>query len=292
MTWDLGVLFGKGDRLPDRSAPALQILADCGLTKPDDELVGVIRIALMHRSYLYENQDLLPGIKPKHLDALALVGSIFRRRTAAINTYQRYETATNGLLSRDVNHIDTVLPSWTAKADWFRSSTLLGKGYTTSELPRKALASLFDQLVGLLCLADESAIAEALLADLFTQARSGSEIVDPKTTLQEILSGRSLQYEYSRTGPDHAASHHAVVTDQAGRSGTGDGGNKTAASQAAALDFIQTHCLDLLPTNPLPSGAPRIPYPITTPVAHANEVARLQEIFNLPPLPADYSPKP
>jgi hypothetical protein len=44
---DLGVLWGKGDRLPDRIAPALQTLAQHGLSKPSEDLIKGKHSALM-----------------------------------------------------------------------------------------------------------------------------------------------------------------------------------------------------------------------------------------------------
>lgn len=278
---DLGVLWGQGDRLPDRIAPALEALARHGLSTPTENLINAIRVALMHRSFLYENQELLPKVTTTHLDALSALGSMFLLRTAAINAYERYGEVSNGLLNREANHIGMLIPGWVADTRWLRSTALLSKGLASDDLPRKAVTSLFHQLLAVLCLAGQHTVAEGLVADLYPQLPDDPNILDPKTSLQEMLSGKTLRYEYSRTGPDHAATFHAVVTDQSGRSGTGTGGNKTAAGQAAALAFIQAHCLDQLPAAPTPTS-PRTPHPLTSPAGHAAEVARLQEFFALP----------
>jgi dsRNA-specific ribonuclease len=276
----LDALWEKGRNLPDAVTPALDELKRHGITHPNAELTNRIRLALTHRSFLYENQDLLPGITPAHLDALTTLGSTFMRRTLAISAYQRFGDISSGLLSREVNHIGTLVPVWAVKAHWLHAAALLGKGLTVGELPKKVTTSLFHQLLGVLCLSGEATAAEGLVAELHQEPTSPG-IADPKTTLQEMMTGKSLRYEYSRTGPDHSATFSAVVTDEAGRHGAGSGNSKTAAGQAAAWAFIETYCLHLLPTAPTPTGS-HSPNPITSVAAHEKIVFRLQELFSLP----------
>lgn len=277
----LGVLWGKGGLLPDRAAPALQALARHGLTSPGEDLIDAIRMGLTHRSFRYENQTLLPGVAQTHLDALATLGSVFLHRTAAIDNYERYGDLASGVLYRETNHIGTLVPRWAEDAHWLRSAALLGNGLSSGDLPKKAVTGLFYQILGVLCLTDESAAAAGLVSELYPYAAARSDIFDPKTALQEIVSGKDLSYAYSRTGPDHGATYHAEVTDGSGRYGTGSGCNKTAAAQAAAWDFIQVHCLDLVPATLTPAP-PRTPSPIAEPTAHMEEVTRLQKLFALP----------
>ncbi len=276
----LGVLWGKGGLLPDSIAPALQALAQHGLTSPGENLINAIRMGLTHRSFRYENEALLPGVAQTHLDALATLGSAFLHRTAAISTYERYGDLASGVLYRETNHIGTLIPRWAEDAHWLRAAALVGNGLNPGDLPKKAVISLFGQILGVLCLAGESALAEGLVTELYPYAAARPDIFDPKTALQEIVSGKNLSYAYSRTGPEHGATYHAQVTDGSGRRGTGSGGSKGAAGQAAAWDFIQAHCPGLLPAAPTPA-TPRTPSPITEPVAHAEEITRLRELFGL-----------
>lgn len=278
---DLGVLWGKGGLLPDRVGPALQALARHGLTNPGEDLFNAIRMSLTHRSFRYENQALLPGVAQAHLDALATLGSAFLHRTAAIDTYERYGDLDSGVLYRETNHIGTLIPRWAEDGHWLRSSALLGNGLSTGDLPKKAVIGLFHQILGVLCLAGEPAAAAGLVTELYPYTTARSDIFDPKTALQEMVSGKDLTYAYSRTGPDHEATYHAEVTDGSGRRGAGSGIGKGAAAQAAAWDFIQAHCLDQLPAALTPAP-PRTPVPITVPAAHAEEVTRLRELFALP----------
>jgi dsRNA-specific ribonuclease len=277
----LGVLWGVGGLLPDRVAPALQALARHGLTSPGEDLTNAIRMGLTHRSFRYENQALLPGVAQAHLDALATLGSAFLHRTAAIDTYERYGDLASGVLYRETNHIGTLVPRWSEDAPWLRSAALLGNGLSTGDLPKKAVIALCHQLLGVLCLAGESAAAAGLVTELYPYTATRPDIFDSKTALQEMLSGKDLTYTYSRTGPDHGATYYAEVTDGSGRRGTGSGVGKGAAGHAAAWDFIQAHYLDMLPAALTPTP-PRTPAPITAPVAHVEEVTRLQELFALP----------
>src|SRR4051794_14948505 len=133
---NLGVLWGKGDQLPDRVTPLLEVLAGHGLSTPSDDLIGVIRIALMHRSFIHENKDLLPEVTSEHLEALGTFGSIFLLRTAATNAYERYGELSNGLLSREANHIGTLIPTWAGETPWLRSGALLSKSIAPSDMPK------------------------------------------------------------------------------------------------------------------------------------------------------------
>jgi ribonuclease III len=277
----LGVLWGAGGLLPDRIAPALQALARHGLTSPGEDLINAIRMGLTHRSFRYENQALLPGVAQAHLDALATLGSAFLHRAAAIDVYERYGDHASGVLYRETNHIGTLVPRWAEDTHWLRSAALLGNGLTPGDLPKKAVTALFHQLLGVLCLADGSAAAAGLVTELYPHTTARPDIFDPKTALQEMVSGKDLTYTYSHTGPDHEATYHAEVTDGSGRRGAGSAVGKGAAAQAAAWDFIQAHCLDVLPAALTPAP-PRTPAPVTAPVAHAEEVIRLQELFALP----------
>lgn len=283
MMTELGVLRGMSGRVSDRVAPVINMLTGFGLTSSDDDLVGAIHLALMHRSYLFENQNRFPGITPKHLDVLSLLGTAFQRRSTVVDSYQRQGDSTAKLLNRELNHVGSNFPAWAAEAGWLRRSALLGKGYvSTEQLPKKVITSLAEQLLGVLCLAGENDIAEGLLTDLRARASSDTALSDPRTTLQEFLPDGSTRFEFSRSGPDHAPVFHAVVTDAAGRRGIGEDSNKKAAGQAAALDFIRTHCPDL-PSVAEPSiSERRIPNPIVTPPVHAEQVAKLQEMFDLP----------
>jgi dsRNA-specific ribonuclease len=277
----LGVLWGKGGLLPGCAAPAFEALARHGLTSPGEDLTNALRLSLTHRSFRYEHQALLPGVAQAHLDALATLGSAFLHRTAAIDTYERYGDHDSGVLYRETNHIGTLIPRWAEDARWLRSAALVGHGLDPGDLPKKAVTGLFHQFLGVLCLAGESAAAAGLVTELYPYAAARLDIFDPKTALQEIMSGKDLSYTYSRTGPDHGAMYHAEVTDGRGRRGTGSGGNKGAAGQAAAWDFIQAHCPGQLPAALTPAS-PRTPTPITERAAHREEVTRLRELFGLP----------
>ncbi|MCA1651075.1 MAG: hypothetical protein LC753_12610 [Acidobacteria bacterium] len=277
----LDALWEKGRNLPDVVAPALDFLKQLGLSPRDEELGNRIRLALMHRSFLYENQDLLPGVTPAHLDALTTLGSTFMRRTLAISAYRRFGDISSGLLSREVNHIGTLVPVWAANAQWLRSAALISKGLARNNLPKKVPISLFHQLIGVLCLSGEATAAEGLVDELHHHVPASPGVADPKTTLQELLPGKAIRYEYSREGEDHAATYHAVVIDEAGRRSVGSGGSKTAASQAAAWAFIEANYLDLVPAGPNPRQ-PRSPQPVTSHNAHEKVVLQLQELFSLP----------
>lgn len=283
MPADLGVLAASGEALPDKAAQALAALAECGLGSRDPALVGLIRVSLMHKSFLYENQAWLPGLSQKHLLILGKVGSAFQQRATAIDAYNRYGAAQHRSLSSETARVGPLSQKWSSELGWLRASVLLGNGYPEGHpLSPKMTIGLFQQLLGALCLADEVGAANGLLAGLLSRAHEDTHISDPKTLLQEILPF-PVSYEVARMGPDHDSTFHAVVSEPTGRSGTGSGKNKKDACQAAALDLIQKHFADLVPaTKPGASERPE-PEPASEAEGHTQQIARLQEMFRLQP---------
>ncbi len=67
------------------------------------------------------------------------------------------------------------------------------------------------------------------------------DVADPRSRLQESLAqtGRTLDFAFERSGPDHAAVFTAVALVEGRVVGEGSGGSKKAAAIAAASDALE-----------------------------------------------------
>ncbi|OKI41579.1 hypothetical protein A6A29_37155 [Streptomyces sp. TSRI0281] len=136
----------------------------------------------------------------------------------------------------------------------------------------------------MLCLEGEEEVARRLLEEhLATQQREiASSINDPKTALYEVVGHAALTWEYVRGGPEHAPAFRAVVTDTRRRTGKGSGSSKKAASQLAALDFLQRHVPQVLAARDTAVSPPPRAQEIPASRAHVGTVRHLEALFSLP----------
>ncbi|GAA3848985.1 ATP-binding protein [Streptomyces sedi] len=203
------------------------------------------------------------------------------RKQAAVEIFRRGGAQTAGSLSKEVSRVPSGVQSWATQQEWISQSCSVGRSLEGGPLPERLVADLCYQVIGVLCLAGEAAVAAALVSRVIAVEDESMGIGDPKTELQERLKNGSVSYEYQREGPDHGATFRAVATDDRGRCGVGVGPNKKRASQEAALDFLQRHVPEAFSTRKVTvarAAAAEIP----TNQAHTRMVRRLQKLFSLP----------
>lgn len=87
------------------------------------------------------------------------------------------------------------------------------------------------------------AVVVHLLGRLIDERLDGGDVLDPRSRLQEKLAqfGRTVQFEYQRSGPDHAVVYAAtaIVDDEV--IGTGSGASKKSAAIDAAGNALAHH---------------------------------------------------
>jgi ribonuclease-3 len=123
----------------------------------------------------------------------------------------------------------------------------LGKGEEATGGREKPsiLADVVEALLGALYLeAGYEVAARATidqLGDEIDRRAHAPGVGDFKTRLQEVLAkrGRRPEYEIREEGPDHDKVFHAVVGVDGRVCGTGSGGSKKAAEQAAAREALR-----------------------------------------------------
>ncbi|WP_204019110.1 ATP-binding protein [Sphaerimonospora thailandensis] len=268
---------------------ALEMLAHMGLSNPSQELRNGVAVSLVHSSYLYENRERLPGVTQGLLNALNRLGGEFIHRLATIETYRGQAAPTSASISRGVAQIISTLPSWAAKEGWLRNSAALGRGAEMEGLSGRSAAQLCRQLIGVLALAGEGAVAARMVTKFISivSTKQLDNVDDPKTVLQEHLPGGLPEIQYFRDGPDHDTAFQAVIKDSRGRRGIGTGKSKKLASQQAALDFLQKYYPAAIVSRNRTAtqdreSAVRRPLEIQHPRRHALLVERVQKLFELP----------
>ncbi|MFD8751923.1 ATP-binding protein [Kitasatospora sp. NPDC059577] len=279
----LGVLeYAVADGQHDVS-PALAVLEELGLGDPAPVFRRAVGAALTHPSYLYEHPTHLPGVTKGLLDTLNALGSAYLGRLASIRAYQRRPSSTAGQMAKQVGQIFPQLPRWAVDQAWLVSSCRTGASFKGRPLPPNTVATMFRQLLGMLCLAGAEGVAEGLLEGLVSDTGNPQSIAEPRMELEVRLGGRdSISYEYHREGPDHAAVFTAVVTDCRGRQGTGEASSKKAATRNAALDFLTRHLPEVLQVRS-DGPAPQVVLgEIPGTEAHRTAVRTVQDLFSLP----------
>jgi dsRNA-specific ribonuclease len=263
---------------------ALAELERFGLADPEPALREAVGVALVHKSYLYENQDLLPGLTRGLLDAFSDLGLAFTRRLAAADAYQRLSSAKVGSLSHHVAQLALRLPSWANEQAWLIECAALGGSLTREAPPSSVPGNLCRQLIGVLCHGGADRVAAALLGGLLSDVRQRliDSVGDPKTLLQEVLSPHTVSFAYEREGPDHDQEFRAVAADGLGRRGAGEGKSKKAASQSASLDFLKRHFPQALKAPNVAATPKPCPIALPQPRKHYDTVQWLRGLFALP----------
>ena len=216
---------------------------------------ALIQTALTHRSVLHEFTAANPGLPvPDSNERLEFLGDAFLGLIVAEELYHREPEAQEGeLTSWRVSFVRAErLVSW-AREIGLGDFLYLGTGEKITAGARdRMLAGAFEALIGAIAL-DGGVEAARDFVFRFVQ-RDLAEVVNrkeqpnPKGSLQELLQQHfqfGPTYEITGAeGPDHALMFTAEARFRDQVLGTGQGGSKRDAEQAAAADALERIRLD------------------------------------------------
>lgn len=198
----------------------------------------LLELALMHRSYAYENGGLPTN------ERLEFLGDAVLGIVVTETLYRRYPDWTEGQLAK----LRAAVVNAGALADVARTLGLgdyvyLGRGEETTGGRDKSsiLADTTEALFGAVFLTSDIDAASDVIHRLFDPLiESAAELgagLDWKTSLQEVAAAAGLglpEYQVTNVGPDHAKEFFAEALLDGEVLGTGSGRSKKVAEQEAA----------------------------------------------------------
>ncbi len=208
---------------------------------------NLLRLALVHGSYLNENPDDFPESN----DRLEFLGDALIDLVVADRLYRDYPDAPEGGLTAMRSSLvrgDTLAD--VARSLHLGSYLLMGAGEDAGggrERPSN-LAAAFEAVVGALLLDRGYGAARAFvlraLSERLEALKRDTVVSNPKSVLQELVQGRHLDAPTYRivdeTGQDHARGFTAEVVVDGRVMGRGAGHRKAAAEQEAAREALRT----------------------------------------------------
>jgi ribonuclease III len=224
------------DDRPERFATTLGIAFDN---------IDLLRTALTHRSALHDWSTAAPGLAaPQSNERLEFLGDAYLGVIVAEYLYNHDVEAPEGVLtSRRVALVRAErLVSWAREIN-LGDYLFLGQGERVTEGVRdRMLAGAFEALIAAITL-DQGLDAARTFLNRFLDRDArilpvDEELANPKGRLQEIIQDRYRIGPVYRTikieGPDHSRTFTAEVLLHGHSLGTGQGGSKRDAEQAAA----------------------------------------------------------
>lgn len=198
----------------------------------------LLRRALTHRSYAYEN-----GGAP-HNERLEFLGDAVLGQAVTVQLFTEHPDLDEGeLAKRRASVVSTVALAEVARSIGLGEHLLLGRGeeLTGGRDKDSILADTMEALIGATFISAGPDAATALVLRLTMPLLADPErhgaAMDPKTSLQELAARGGLgapEYVVDSSGPDHARVFLATVT-VGSLSASGEGTSKKAAEVAAAL---------------------------------------------------------
>ncbi len=233
--------------LPDLDVRRTSLEKVVGVTIRDREL---LRRALTHRSYAYENGGLPTN------ERLEFLGDSVLGIVVTDHLYRSFPDLPEGQLAK----LRASVVNMTALADVARSIDLgdwllLGRGeeYSGGRDKASILADTFEALLGAVYIDRGLSTAAKLIHRFFdrlmAEASTRGASLDWKTSLQELAAAQALgvpEYTVTESGPDHAKRFVATSVVAGQEWGTGEGRSKKEAEQRAAeaaWTSIQQHLL-------------------------------------------------
>jgi ribonuclease-3 len=219
----------------------------------------LLRRALTHRSYAYENGEL------PHNERLEFLGDSVLGVVITESLYRRHPDLAEGKLAKlrasVVNMRALAEVARDIGPDGIGKYLLLGRGEdaTGGRDKPSILADTLEAILGAIHLQHGIAVASEVIHRLFDPlldaAPSHGAGLDWKTSLQELTAERGLgvpEYRITSEGPDHAKSFTAaaVIGEQA--FGVRPGRNKKEAEQAAAEAAWRALSEVSIPAEPSP----------------------------------------
>ena len=199
----------------------------------------LFELALTHRSWAYEHSA------APHNERLEFLGDSILGQAVTVKLYRDHPELTEGeLAKRRAALVSTVALAEVARGLSLGAELKLGKGeeQTGGRDKDSILADTVEAVIGAVFLSTDSVTAAdfvlQLIDPLLEDPERFSEVLDPKTTLQQEAATRGLPhpaYDTVGTGPDHARVFASTVQlgDVTGR---GEGTSKKVAELAAARD--------------------------------------------------------
>ena len=242
--------LAESDEIREDEARLERLATALGVSFRD---IGLLRLAMTHRSVI---QDVVAaGGNPAEAavrtnERLEFLGDAALGAIAAEYLYQRDPAADEGTLTR---HRVALVRAETL-VRWARELKLgeclyLGHGERPSEGARdRMLAGAFEAVVGAIAVDGGYEAARRFLARFLDRDAAaildhGQGVANPKGILQELLQERYRQGPHYRTltaeGPAHAQRFTVEVVIAETVLGSGSGGSKRDAQQAAAADALR-----------------------------------------------------
>ena len=201
----------------------------------------LLRLALTHRSWAYEN-----GGSP-HNERLEFLGDSILGQAVTVKLFTEYPDLSEGELSRRrAALVSSVALAEVARGIGVGEQLLLGVGEERSGGREKEslLADAVEAIIGAVYLSNEPHVAAAFVLQLIEPLLADPErftiSLDPKTTVQEEADARGVPrpvYDIVGSGPDHDRRFQATV-ELDGVLGGGSGISKKAAEIAAARELV------------------------------------------------------
>lgn len=198
----------------------------------------LLRLALVHRSYAYEN-----GNVPTN-ERLEFLGDTVLGLVVTDALYRTYAHHSEGQLAKLRSAVVNMRAlAGVARQIGLGDHVLLGRGEETTGGRDKdsILADTLEATLGAVYLSsgiiEASRVVHLLMDPLIASAAEKGAGLDWKTSLQELTAERGLgvpSYQIEGEGPDHAKVFRATVVVDGTALGTGTGRSKKVAEQEAA----------------------------------------------------------
>lgn len=201
----------------------------------------LLKLAMTHRSYAYENGGLPPN------ERLEFLGDAVLGLVVTDHLYRTHPEMPEGQLAKlRASVVNMHALAGVARGlgdEGLGAHLLLGKGEELTGGRDKAsiLADGMEAVIGAVYLAHGIDVARELVHHLFdpllTEAPLLGAGLDWKTSLQELTASASLgvpEYRVQEEGPDHRKEFTATVIVAGQNRGSGDGTTKKEAEQKAA----------------------------------------------------------
>lgn len=201
---------------------------------------SLLETALTHRSYTAEH----PGV---HNERMEFLGDAVLGLAVTEEIYRRFGDLSEGKLAKlRASLVNRDELAAVARRLDLGPELRLGRGELTSGGSEKPsiLADAMEALIAAVYLDAGFDEAKRVVLELWSEAIARRATApgrhDYKTRLQEVLAaeGRLPVYRTEGTGPDHARTYRATVSVDDQVLGTGAGGSKKQAEQAAAAEAL------------------------------------------------------
>ena len=220
----------------DSTAPDARELADA-LGVPLSP--ALLDLALVHRSYAYENGGIA------HNERLEFLGDSILGQAVTVMLYTENPNLDEGeLAKRRASLVSSVALAEVARRIGLGRYIRLGKGeeQTGGREKSSILADTVEAVIGAVYLDAGPDIATdfvlRLVRPLMDNPDRFGAAMDPKTSLQELAAARGMglpRYDVTDSGPDHSKRFRATVVLGGEGIASGDGTSKKHAEMAAAL---------------------------------------------------------